>query len=137
MIYKNSGMTLIEVLASVTLLSIIILTFSYVFIQSQMVTTRNGGRLTALQLAQKELSSCLTLEEGDYPENARTDVENTPEHPDNWVFLYLIENGADSSFKTYVFEDHPENSEGDPMYIVRTYYGEQSRFVELYNFKQN
>ncbi|GAY78568.1 hypothetical protein NBRC111894_4122 [Sporolactobacillus inulinus] len=55
---KQAGMTLIEVIAAIALLSIVILSFAYVFIQSQQVTTNNGDRLTALQLAQKNCRKC-------------------------------------------------------------------------------
>ncbi|QAA24054.1 type II secretion system protein [Sporolactobacillus terrae] len=133
-------MTLIEVIAAITLLSIVILTFAYVFIQSQQVTTDNGDRLTALQLAQKRLSDALN----DPGLPSKPDVSNTSDAPpspnpgDQDQRDKIIHTDSDNdtldhqTYKSYVYLFN-EDSDGKQMIVVRTYYN-SSKYVELYNY---
>jgi prepilin-type N-terminal cleavage/methylation domain-containing protein len=135
---KQAGMTLIEVIAAIALLSIVILSFAYVFIQSQQVTTNNGDRLTALQLAQKRLSDA--LDDPDLTE--KPDVTNTsaPPRPNpgdaNLVKIIHAESDNDTidhtTYKSYVYL-FKEDSDEKRMIVVRTYYN-GTKYVELYNY---
>lgn len=128
---KQDGMTLIEVIAAITLLSIVILAFAYVFIQSQQVTTSNGSKLTALQLAQKRLSDVLNANKP--PQDLGTTVASPTEKPDNTQFT--IHSSSDqvdhTTYETYVYRLN--DSDGNIPIVVRTYYND-TKYVELYNY---
>ncbi|WP_231516873.1 type II secretion system protein [Sporolactobacillus terrae] len=129
---KQAGMTLIEVIAAIALLSIVILTFAYVFIQSQQVTTNNGDRLNALQLAQKELSQVLSAETP--PVNSGSTVSSPTASPLHTDFTIKVPDEQNSIYKTYVYVLN-KGSEDDQLLpiVVRTYYND-TKYVELYNY---
>jgi prepilin-type N-terminal cleavage/methylation domain-containing protein len=127
---RQKGMTLIEVVLSMTLLSLVILTFAYVFIQSQAATTDNGTRQTALQLAQKHLSAVLSGSR--LPEPAASQP-SPPSSPQN-VAHYRYEGSetvGDASYKTFVFVLNKDEDQNQPV-VIRTFYG--AKYVELYNY---
>ncbi|MCO7175621.1 prepilin-type N-terminal cleavage/methylation domain-containing protein [Sporolactobacillus kofuensis] len=129
---KQDGMTLIEVILAITLLSMVMLTFAYVFIQFQQVTTNNGDRLTALQLAQKRLSDVLENLPNDPGKNVQSPTAE-PSHTN-----YTVHDGADTAtidhgtYQTYVYVIAKDN-DGKQMVVVRTYYS-NTNYVELYNY---
>jgi prepilin-type N-terminal cleavage/methylation domain-containing protein len=134
MAHHQDGMTLIEVIASIALLSVVILTFAYVFIQSQQFTTMNGDRQTALQLAQKKLSETLA---GPLPEQNTSEVPFNPDVPDSWIRIDYRQE-PNSAYRTFTFKKLPDSPESDPgrplMIMVRTYYDREHHYIELYNY---
>ncbi|RYL87546.1 type II secretion system protein [Sporolactobacillus sp. THM7-4] len=127
-------MTLVEVLAAITLLSFILLTFSVVFIQSSRVTTFNGIKLSALQLGQKRLSSVLSA--NSLPDAPAIRPDSPTQEPEGTK--YILHDDSDTqtightTFQLYVYILTP-TSDGDQPVIVRTYYN-PSNYVELYNY---
>ncbi|WEG17382.1 prepilin-type N-terminal cleavage/methylation domain-containing protein [Alkalihalophilus pseudofirmus] len=66
---NNNGLTLIEVLASMVILSIVIISFMTFFSQSMMFSNKVEDRLTAVNLAEKVLVDVRTaksIELGEY-----------------------------------------------------------------------
>lgn len=125
---KQDGMTLIEVILAITLLSMVILTFAYVFIQFQQVTTNNGDRLTALQLAQKRLSDVLSMDQ--LPAKPGTEVSSPTFAPDHTSYI-IHDQDNQENYQTYVYV--LTESDGNQPIVVRTYYSD-SKYVELYNY---
>lgn len=128
---KQDGMTLIEVIAAITLLSIVILAFAYVFIQSQQVTTSNGSKLTALQLAQKKLSDI--LDDSSLPADPGASPSSPTAVPSNskyWIHSSSSTIG-NATYETYVYVLDADN--GNQPIVVRTYYND-TKYVELYNY---
>lgn len=126
---KQAGMTLIEVIVSIALLSLVILTFAYVFIQSQSATTDNGTRQTALQLAQRHLSDVLSGDSLPAPAASQPVPPSSPSNVDHYKYDGNEKIG-DTSFDTYVFILKP--TDGNQPVVVRTFYG--TKYVELYNY---
>lgn len=52
---KESGFTLIEVVASIVIITIILLSFSQLFIQSNKTAAYNNEKLVAINMAEAEL----------------------------------------------------------------------------------
>lgn len=128
---KQDGMTLIEVIAAIALLSVVILTFAYVFIQSQQVTTDNGSKLTALQLAQKKLSEVLESDRlPDKPSSTMPSPTAVPEDTD--YFIKSNDAGQPNEYDTYVYILKAVGTGPVPV-VVRTYY-DGPKYVELYNY---
>lgn len=128
---KQSGMTLIEVIAAIALLSVMILTFAYVFIQSQQVTTDNGAKLTALQLTQKKLSEVLGA--GTLPGKSPSAPTSPTAAPGNTdYFIESNDPGLPNGYDTYVYILKTIGGTGAIPVVVRTYYG--TKYVELYNY---
>jgi prepilin-type N-terminal cleavage/methylation domain len=130
MYHRQDGMTLIEVILSITLLSLVLLTFAYVFIQSQMATTSTGTKQTALQLAQKHLSDILS---GDSLPASGSSLPAPPSSPQNVDrFTYSgKETIGNASYDTFIFILNKDDS-GNQTVVVRTFYG--TKYVELYNY---
>lgn len=130
MYHRQEGMTLIEVILSITLLSLVILTFAYVFIQSQAATTDNGTKQTALQLAQKYLSGVLSGNSLPAPSASQPAPPSSPQN----VKQYRYE-GSDTvgnaSYETFAFVLNKDEDQNQPV-VIRTFYG--AKYVELYNY---
>jgi prepilin-type N-terminal cleavage/methylation domain-containing protein len=129
MIYKNSGMTLIEVLASIAILSIILIGFGSVFTLNAKHTGTNDSRLTAQNLAEKEMNEALSKPNLNTEELCTDKPANAPEHTGCQKSEVEI---AKHTYATYIFT---RNSAPDalPTIIVRTYYNENN-YVELYDY---
>ncbi|MCQ2008505.1 MAG: type II secretion system protein [Sporolactobacillus sp.] len=129
---KQDGMTLIEVIAAITLLSIVILSFAYVFIQSQQVTTGNGSKLTALQLAQKKLSDI--LDGSSLPADPGSSQSSPTAVPSNTKYTIHSSSSTvgNATYETYVYVLNKDSDENQPI-VVRTYYN-NTNYVELYNY---
>jgi prepilin-type N-terminal cleavage/methylation domain-containing protein len=113
---NNRGFTLIEVLASIIILSVIITSFFQFFIFSQKTTTNNQDKLIAINIAQKVLEQI--KEEAGKPDSS-TDKSQywSVSHPNdhNYVKTYEGESYKESvdgktySIKIAVAEEKPEN----------------------------
>lgn len=70
---NNSGLTLVEILAALVILSIVLVAFMSFFTQSAKFTAHNYEKLTAVQIAEDIVSIVRTDEEPDIEE---PDIEN-------------------------------------------------------------
>lgn len=128
---KQSGMTLIEVIAAIALLSVVLLAFAYVFIQNQQITTDNGTKLTASQLTQKKLSEVLGA--GTLPGKSSSAAASPTAVPENTdYFIESNDPGLPNGYDTYVYILKTIDGSGLIPIVVRTYYG--TKYVELYNY---
>ncbi|MFT8391489.1 MAG: prepilin-type N-terminal cleavage/methylation domain-containing protein [Sporolactobacillus sp.] len=142
---KNKGFTLVEVLAAITLLSLVIIGFSAMLIQAQQVVTNNGLRQTAMQIAEKELAA-VSKNQIDVTQLANVSSDNLPAHPvAGYNCLYdanaaITQNGG--NVKVYLFLKSDGSSgagsgtsdaitETSPM-VVQVYYTDDD-YVEVYN----
>ena len=136
MILKSeSGMTLIEVLASVVIIGIVFVTFFYFFVQDHLHTSINGEKLTATQLAQGELSKVLHSDINDQSLYGQCDP-NIPDGTDNIIACYDTSNKLNNhAYHTYVYIQKQDSVDSLGLYFVvaKTYYHGNS-FVELYNY---
>lgn len=55
-IKSNKGLTLVEVVASIVIISIVLLSFSYIFIQTNSTAAKNNEKLVAINLADAMLA---------------------------------------------------------------------------------
>ncbi|MFT8870909.1 MAG: prepilin-type N-terminal cleavage/methylation domain-containing protein [Sporolactobacillus sp.] len=145
---KKKGFTLVEVLAAVTLFTLVLIAFSSSLIQGQQFVTANGVRQTALQLAKQEMNSVLAYK-GDTGSLNLNAVSNAPalfnnNLPSGYTYyaapLPTVQNNG--SFHLYVFlQQQSASSSGAPstaapqMVVVRCYYGNEAsaNYVEIYN----
>lgn len=135
---KNKGFTLIEVLAAITLLSLVLLTFASSFIQGQQITTNNGVRQTALEIGQQELSKILS--DGDSG-HASSGLNATTLSLNNLPSGYSYYQDGSSlimnkgTYQIFVFLQNSASSRDPEMVVVRVYYGElnSNKYIEVYN----
>ncbi|CAM3097124.1 prepilin-type N-terminal cleavage/methylation domain-containing protein [Sporolactobacillus spathodeae] len=142
---KNKGFTLVEVLAAITLLSLVIVAFSLSLVQAQQVVTNNGLRQTAMQIAQKEIAKA-AKNQLDMSQLTEVATENKPEQSiDGYNCLFdsdasTSQNGG--TYKVYLYLKSDEDSgsssndsslvtEVSPM-VVQVYYSPEN-YVEVYN----
>ncbi|TLS39228.1 hypothetical protein [Pseudalkalibacillus caeni] len=75
---KNDGITLVEVLLSLTLLTVILLTFAGLFVQGSNYSEKNERKLEAINLARKHLEITTAIDEMEIEEfkNAMSNSNN-------------------------------------------------------------
>ncbi|MFT8362032.1 MAG: type II secretion system protein [Sporolactobacillus sp.] len=141
---KNSGFTLIEVLAAMVLLTLLITVFSISFIQSRQTVTNNGIRQTAMTIAQSQVKTVLNDGNTDFlshyhlvnapPAGAPTDSHYTYScyQPNSEASI----TANHSQFWSYVFlQMDGSTGERTGEFTVQVYYGQSTghSYVELYN----
>jgi prepilin-type N-terminal cleavage/methylation domain-containing protein len=97
---NNHGFTLVEVLATIVILGIIILSFFQFFIFSQKTTTNNQDKLVAINVAQKVLEQ-IKEEAGEPDSTAQKSQYWLVTHPADYIYV-----------KTYGGESHQETVNG-------------------------
>ncbi len=130
MLKSEKGMTLIEILASVIIITVVLTTFFSFFIQNHIHTALNGEKYTATQLAEQKLSNVLQLPEDNMlSHHCPAPPDLAPQHIACNDFNDTIGN---RSYHTYVFVQEKDKT-GLYMVISRSYYKKDS-YAELYNY---
>ncbi|MTT31745.1 prepilin-type N-terminal cleavage/methylation domain-containing protein [Terrilactibacillus sp. BCM23-1] len=136
---NDKGMTLIEILAAITLLSVVLISFASFFIQSGRVTTFNGVKSTALQLAQNQISKT-TYAGSTLGCSTQSISSPTPVPQGSKCIVNLTKQVSDNhTYQLYTYLLEPSNNTNLSTYVVRSYYS-NTNYVELYNYytaKQN
>src|SRR4051794_9836701 len=119
MLKSEKGLTLIEILASITIITVVLTTFFSFFIQNHIHTTINGEKFTATQLAQQKLAEVLQIPE----KNILTHHCSVPQgrtFPHQTCYNFTEKIGR-NSYDTYVFVQKEDSSGLYPV-ISRTFY---------------
>jgi prepilin-type N-terminal cleavage/methylation domain-containing protein len=130
MLKSEKGMTLIEILASVTIITVVLTTFFSFFIQNRFHTGLNGQKFAAEQLAQQKLSNVLQLPE----ENVLSHHCSAPPEISRLplaCFDFKDKIGG-HTYRTYVFVEKKDTT-GLHLVISRAYY-KKDNYTELYNY---
>lgn len=130
MLKSEKGMTLIEVLASIVIISVVLTTFFAFFIQSHINTAMNSDKLTASQLSEAKLSTILRSTDSDVLHHSCSLPTGTATVHLS-CFDYTSHIGK-SVYHTYVFIQAKDDSGLYPV-ISRTYY-RAGNYTELYNY---
>lgn len=80
---NNRGFTLIEILASITILGLLLTAFFQFFIFSQKTTTSNQEKLVALDIAQSVFEQ---IKKNAYPEVTSVDIDADDDYPKVYNF---------------------------------------------------
>ncbi|WP_141603889.1 type IV pilus modification PilV family protein [Terrilactibacillus laevilacticus] len=139
MTYNDKGMTLIEILAAITLLSVVLISFASFFIQGSRVTSFNGVKSTALQLAQDQISKITYAQSAPgCPAQSISSPTSTP-IGHQCIVNHTEQVSGNHTYQLYTYLLEPSNNAHLPIFVVRSYYN-HTNYVELYNYytaKQN
>lgn len=120
---EERGISLVEVVASIVLITIILISFFSFFIQSAKHTKFNEENLTSIEIAENIIANIRSN-----PTNYRTNVtnkkiENFKEQNDYIAFI-TIENGPNTLLKKATIEVKPEAGRGikQSPFITHIYY---------------
>lgn len=86
-IHNDRGVTLLEILLAITLLSIVFIAFFGFFIQSAKYTQVNKEKLSAVDVAEKIVAR---IHEGEYQDNTKYEFEE-----DGFSVLITIDSGPE------------------------------------------
>lgn len=130
----EKGFTLIEVLLSVTLLAIVLMTFFSFFVQGGKMTAANADKLAAVHLAHKYLEEYVNLPGGTGEDLLSATCSPPPDSPADLIgckALAPVEmNGH--TYKIWLFVQDAGELPGYYPVIVRAYYG--THYVETFGY---
>lgn len=128
---KNKGFTLVEVLAAITLLSVIFVGFSSAFSFQMKTSSLNSNKLTAQNMSLEELNNVLSQQTLNLSNNYSSIPTNSPANFVSCTEKTTTVNGRD--YDTYIYVLDKGTSEDSKQIIVRTYYSSDS-YVELSDY---